>query len=185
MLRAWKLRFTATPLMALWGVCGCAFLIMCGCARGEETGSARLHTAQRLVRCVAAADFVWGSELKPAGLKEGNIVAAQWTRGTIPGFLPTPDLYNVVIYSENRKHAALLFALPNSRGGFEIMRRGYVAWKKNSKWMAEGDGGPPEYEAVAKFLGTLQNQPVYKVRLVPDRQHCTEFKLTPLPRIHS
>lgn len=131
------------------------------------------HVIKRLVGCITAADFVWESELTPIGLKKGDSAQVQVTRGTMPGFLPSPGLYNVVIYSNDGKRGALLFALSTPQGGCEVTHQGYVLSKDESGWTAEGSNGPPEYEAVAKFVESLENQANYKVRLVPGSQGCT------------
>lgn len=107
------------------------------------------------------------------GFKEGEAISVRYNLGTISGTERTPGAYNVLFYSKDGKHAFLLDAEPNSRGGFFASENDYTLRQQGSKWhVIEGEGGFRDYEAVERLVNRMSSQPLYRVQLIPDGKEC-------------
>lgn len=132
----------------------------------------------RAIGCLVAAPYIQKYALAPIGLKAGDWTSARFSIGSIPGLMPTPGLYNVLIYSKDSRRAALLLADPNGKGGFLAIRNGWLLTKHDAGWSAEGEGGYADYEAVATYAKAMETNPEYQVRLTPGGRTCTQMTVS-------
>lgn len=129
---------------------------------------------RRAVGCLVAADYVQQYGLKTIGLRVGDTVWIRYGIGSIPGIGGTPGVWNIVIYSRSGRRGTLLFADPNSKGGFEAIRNGYDLRKQDSHWSASnGEGGFYDYRAIGRYATVLSHEPRYHVTLAPGGPECT------------
>lgn len=158
-------------------VCVC-FVVTSAFALTEArpTNSVVVHKRlQMAVTCLFSAKWMRHYFFMSFGrFNEGDWVSARYYVGTIPGMGPTPGAYKILFYAKDGKHAFLLDAEPNGRGGFFASQNDYTL-KKNSRWrVIEGEGGDRDYEAIERLVSRMLRQPVYRVQLLTGGKECTD-----------
>ncbi|MGI0135014.1 MAG: hypothetical protein ACREBW_08675 [Candidatus Micrarchaeaceae archaeon] len=129
-----------------------------------------------VVGCLVAADFVRKYDLSYLGFEVDDWAWARYSIGTIPGLEKTPKLVHVILYAANQHRGMLLLAYPNKRGSFDAILNAYRLERHGMKWIAGyGNGGYADYRAISKYVTRLEQQPRYRVHLVPGGPNCGSF----------
>jgi hypothetical protein len=129
---------------------------------------------QMAVSCLFSAkwmrDYFFSSF---GGFKEGNWIWVRYQVGAIPGDVPVPGVYYVMVYSRDGRHGFLLETPPNSLGGFTATANDYTLEKTHGRWhVLEGEGGFRDYQVVERWVNHISGQPRYRVQLLPGGKEC-------------
>ena len=122
--------------------------------------------------CLVSRDYIRDA-LLDLKLAPGRFAWVRYYIGSIPGTGPTPDTFNIVVYSEDGLHGYLLFSFRDHKGRLVAVQDGYRLTKVGPHWNADmGNGGMWVYKAVGEFATKLEKSPRYRVKLVPRTEGC-------------